>query len=219
PIVMTEMWLRKRDEHPLVVGRPEDFFEAQVRPGFAAIIMGVDKIDAEAFEPRQRFPCGRVSGERRADLGIIKRHGRQKNPGAIEIKVATSNPEFSKTKADRPAGIGGFAGIIEQRQLKLILILRSVNIPKLFRQPRLRELDAALAQISRSKGLTGEFLDHVWTVRNSRAKLVLGAHRALFERCADAQLLLADRRLHPHIVDSGAGGRADQKDIPTQAAA
>ena len=75
PVVMREVRLREGNQHSDVVGRSQDFREAQMRPRLAIVVVRIDKVDAEALEPEQTFPRRRVSGLCGADRGVVQRHG------------------------------------------------------------------------------------------------------------------------------------------------
>jgi hypothetical protein len=47
------MGLREGDEHPHVVGRAEDLLETEVGPRLAAVVVGVDEVDADPFQSQQ----------------------------------------------------------------------------------------------------------------------------------------------------------------------
>ena len=56
PVVMGEVRLRERHEHPHVVRRPQDLREAHVGTRLAAIVVRVDEVDAEALEALHGLP-------------------------------------------------------------------------------------------------------------------------------------------------------------------
>jgi len=56
PIVVGEVGLGEGDEHAHIVGGAQDLREAQVRPWLAAIVVGIDEVDAQALEPLQGLP-------------------------------------------------------------------------------------------------------------------------------------------------------------------
>jgi hypothetical protein len=60
PVVMAEVRLRQRHEHAHVVRGPQHFRETDMRAGLAAIVVGVDEVDAEALEALQGFPSALV---------------------------------------------------------------------------------------------------------------------------------------------------------------
>ena len=115
PVVMAEMRLREGHQHPHVIRRPQDFREAEVRARFAAIVVGVDEVDAETLQALQAFPRARVGGPCRAHLGVVQRHARQENAAAVQDKVAALNPKFAESEALLPSLIQNFSGVIEER--------------------------------------------------------------------------------------------------------
>ena len=51
PVIIIHMRHGKRDEHADIIRRPENFREPKVLARLAAVVMRVDEIDAERFEP------------------------------------------------------------------------------------------------------------------------------------------------------------------------
>ena len=100
PVVVAEMRLRERDEHAHVVGGPQDLREAQVRAGLAAVVVGVDEVDAEALEPLQALAGRRVAGQRGADLGVVERNGGEEDAAC---RSGRSPGRRSRTRGSRSA--------------------------------------------------------------------------------------------------------------------
>ena len=61
PIVRTEMRLRQRHQYPRVVRGAQDFREAQVRAGLAAVVVRVHKVDPKTLEAQEAL-LGRCVG-------------------------------------------------------------------------------------------------------------------------------------------------------------
>ena len=70
PIVLGEMGLREGHQHPHVVRRAEDLLEAEVASRLAAIVMGVDEIDADPFQPQQALLGPVVAGRQGAHWAL-----------------------------------------------------------------------------------------------------------------------------------------------------
>src|SRR2546421_9367165 len=75
PVIMTKMRLGKGDQHSGIIGRLENFSEAQMCSRFATVVMGINKVDAESFETLKAFARRLVSCQRGANLRIVQRHG------------------------------------------------------------------------------------------------------------------------------------------------
>ncbi len=101
PLVVTEMRLRERDEHPYVVRGPQNLGKAQVRARIAAVVVGVDKVDADALETLEALAGGVVGGERRAHAGIIHRQGTKEDARAVEVEVPAVDPQLAEPEPDR----------------------------------------------------------------------------------------------------------------------
>ncbi len=63
PVVVAEVGLGEGHQHADVVGGAEDLLEAEMGAGLAAVVVGVDEVDAEALEalhgspsPPRRWP-------------------------------------------------------------------------------------------------------------------------------------------------------------------
>ena len=218
PLVVTEVRLREGDEHPHVVRRPQDLREAQVRAGLAAVVVGVDEIDAEALEALQALAGGVIGGQRRSDLGVVQRQSAEKDAGAVEVEIPALDPELAKAEAHRPADIQHPAPGVQQRDLQLQLVLRRVNVPELLGHPFLRERDAAFFEIARLERPAREFLDDAAVLPDACAKGVLCLGGESFDRRIERDLLLAHRGVHPHVGDMRPGRRAHQVDVAAQAA-
>src|SRR5438132_836493 len=83
PFILAEMWLGKRDEHPLVVRSPQNLGKTQMRARLTPVVVRVNEVDAEAFEPLHAlFRCV-VCRPRCPKLGVVKRDGTKENPGSV----------------------------------------------------------------------------------------------------------------------------------------
>src|ERR1041385_6166286 len=90
---MAEVRLRERDQRSLVVSRAQNFLEAEMRAGFASVVVRVNEIDANALEPLESFARTVVGREGRADLCVVEWNATQENSGTVQIKVAARSEE------------------------------------------------------------------------------------------------------------------------------
>src|SRR6516225_5292114 len=98
PVVMPEVRLREADQHADVVGRPENFREADVRAGLAAVIVCVNEVDSKALEALHRFDGARVTGRTSAELGVVEWDRGEKEARAVEVKILAVDPELAKAE-------------------------------------------------------------------------------------------------------------------------
>src|SRR5262245_54667482 len=102
---MGEVGLGQRHEHPDVVGGPEYLRETDVRAGLAAVIMGVDEVNAETLEPPQRLPRSVIGRGPGAELGAVQRDGGEVDAGAVQVEVPAVDPKLPKPKQDGIRGV------------------------------------------------------------------------------------------------------------------
>src|SRR5882757_8955151 len=115
-----------------------------MRARLTAIVVGVNEIDPETFKALHALAGSLVSGERGADLSVVERNRGEKNARAVEVEVATINPEFAEPEAHGPANVEHLVRSIHERSLQVVFVLRRVDVPEFVGQPRLGERNAAL---------------------------------------------------------------------------
>src|SRR5262245_7175123 len=98
PLILPEMRLRERDEHPFIVGRPENFGEAQMRARLAPVVVSVDEVDAKILEPFETLLGTLVSRPGGANLRVVERDRTQENATAVQIEVASVDPELTESE-------------------------------------------------------------------------------------------------------------------------
>ncbi len=74
PVIGAEVRLRQSDQHPRVIGGAQNFCKAQMRAGFAVVIVGVNEVDPKTLQAQQTLPGSGVSRQRRSHLGVVQRH-------------------------------------------------------------------------------------------------------------------------------------------------
>src|SRR5262249_26901440 len=99
PVVLAEMWLRKGDEHPNVVGGPEDLGKAEVRTRLAPVVVCIHEIDARSLQPRQSLLGPVVTGQRSIHLRVIQRYGTKEYAAGVEIEVTPIDPKLTEAKS------------------------------------------------------------------------------------------------------------------------
>ena len=125
------MRLGERDEHAHVVGGPQDLGEAQVRARLAAVVVGVNHVDAEALEPLQALAARLVTGQRGADQGIVERDGGQEDARAVQVEVAAVDPELAEPESHVEGGIEHLALFASSNErLSGIHVPRRVQVPE-----------------------------------------------------------------------------------------
>ena len=130
PVVLPEVRLREADEHPRIVGGPQDLREAEVRPGLAAVVVRVDEVDAEAAHPLHRLAGRLVRRRPRPDLAVVDRHGGEIEPGAVQVEVLTVDPEFAEAEPGRVGDVRRPSPTSGQGHVSSdSLILRRVDVP------------------------------------------------------------------------------------------
>src|SRR5580658_10367975 len=115
---MAEMWLGKGHQHAGIIGGPQNFLKAQMRTWIAAVVVSINEIDAKALEAFKTLPRRSVSGQRRADLGIVQRHARKKNALAVQVEIPAFDPKFAEAKAYGQGRVQNFVITIEQRKIE-----------------------------------------------------------------------------------------------------
>jgi hypothetical protein len=105
PVVVAEVRLRESHQHPGVVRRPQDLGETEVRPRLATVVVGVDEVDPEAFQPLEALAGGRIVGERGAHLRVVQRHHREMDPAAVQEEIPALDPELAEPEPDSPVGV------------------------------------------------------------------------------------------------------------------
>ena len=218
PIVLPEMRLRERDQHAHVVSGFEDLRKAQVRAWLAAVVVRVDEVDADVLESPQAFPGDIVAGPQSADLGVVQRQRRKKDPRAVEVEIPSFDPEFAEAERSPVAHVERFAGGIQQRDGQLILVLGGVDVPQFFRLPFLGQRDATLLQVRGLERLAGEFRDLAILLRNLGSDRVPAARIQVVQGGCNPNGSLPHGGVHLDIADPGRCGRAHQVHIAAQAA-
>ena len=75
---------------------------------------------------RRKALLGRgVGRQRRSHRGVVQRHQRQVQPGAVQVEVTALNPELPEPEPNRRRGVHRLASRVEERQLGGILVLRA----------------------------------------------------------------------------------------------
>src|ERR1041384_433846 len=141
------MRLRKGDEHSGVIGGAQGFGKAEMGSGFAPVVVGIDKVDAESSETGAGFADCVIGGQGCADFGVVERNGGKKYPLAVEVEVTAFNPELAEAEALVPACIQGVSAMIEQRELGVADMVGCMDVPKLFWFPFLCEFETAIFEV------------------------------------------------------------------------
>src|SRR6185437_12874353 len=108
--------------------------------------------DADALKPFERFMDGLVIGRGPADLRVVDGNGREIDPAAVQIKIFAVDPEFAKAELCWPTDVENTRVCIGQRNLRRVLILRRINIPKLIRLPSGSKPEMTVGDICRREG-------------------------------------------------------------------
>jgi hypothetical protein len=218
PIVVAEVRLGEGHQHPHVVGRPQDFGEAQVRAGLAAVVVRVDEIDPEALEPLQALAGPRVCRPRGTDLGVVQRHGRQEDAAAVQEEVPPVDPELAEAEARRQGDVQDLSSGLLQRQAQLIRVGGSVQVPESIGFPRGGKGHAAVLQVGGLECLVRELRGVAAAVADPGPQRVLPARRQARHGGGEGDLPCADRGGHAGVVDSRARRLGLEEHVAAQAA-
>src|SRR4051794_12808010 len=108
--------------------------------------MRINEIDSETLQTFEAFTCALVCGPRSADFRVIDRNSGEKNPRAVQIKIAAINPELAKAEAHRLRMIERLSAFVEQLQREFVLICGRVNVPEPLSVEFVREREFARRQ-------------------------------------------------------------------------
>jgi hypothetical protein len=101
PAVLAKVGLRKCQEYTFIISRPQDIFEGPMCTRFAAIVVRVDEIDAEALKPLECRAGGFVTRRVRVALGVVEWNGGKVQASAVQVEISSFNPEFPEAEANR----------------------------------------------------------------------------------------------------------------------
>jgi len=218
PVILGEMGLGEGHEHPHVVGRTEDLLEAQVRPRLAAVIVGVDEVDADPLQAEQALLGPGVAGRQRAHLGVVQRQGREEDPRAVEVEIPSVDPELAEAEADRKGGVEEALPVVGQRDGHFVDVLRRVEVPEPLGLPLVGQLEAPLAEVTRCKRPAAELADLAAVVGDRGAERVSHARRQAFQRRAQGDPTFAHGRIDLDVADAGLRRGADEVHVAAQTA-
>ena len=112
PVIILEVRHRECNEHAGVIRGGQRFLEAEMRTGFAVVIVGIDHVDAYALQALDRFFDGGVGSQPRAKRGIVQRLVIPENTRAVEHEVAAFDPEFPETETHRQENVHWLSGAV-----------------------------------------------------------------------------------------------------------
>src|SRR5206468_1089519 len=113
----------------------QDLSETDMRAWFAAVVVGVDEVDAETPQTLHRFARRLVGRRSGADLGIVQRHSGEKKASTVEVEIAAVDPELAKADAHGVERIGNEVRLLLERDLDVERVLRGVKVPEFVRLP------------------------------------------------------------------------------------
>ena len=218
PIVVAEVRLGKGDQHAHVVRGSQDLREAQMGPRLTAVVVGVHEVDPGALQTLQAFAGPLVARQRRTDLRIVQRHGRQEDPAPVETEIPSLDPELTETESPGVGDIDGTAISREKRELERVGVLGRMDVPELLRPPSLREGRSARLQIGGRESLAGEFRDAAPVGLDGSVKGVRHIRLEVHQTRLERDLPLAHRGVHPYVVDPRAGRPVHEEKVPAQPA-
>src|SRR3989304_187187 len=151
PIIVAKMRLGKGYEHPHVVRCPENLSKAPRRTRLTAVVVSIYEVDSKTFETLHTLPRSLVGRQGGGNLGVIKRHGGEKDAAAIQVEITSVDPELAEAEPHRKGRVQHLAACVEQRYGCLVLVFRRVDVPELSRLPFFGERHSAIPDVARAE--------------------------------------------------------------------